>query len=370
MTQARNAAYAVVERATAASRSMTQLLKDDPQEAQLETLSAMVETFQSVRNQIEELPGEFPERVDLNALANLKSVVNEFLLLAQSNIGSRLQQVAPSVRAPAKPSTSKPHIKARVIKKRPRDQPKEPQDLPEQAPLTLIPPLKKQAPKPTSDYMDITSQGLQLIGELDSFISETRRSAMKPFRIPADMQDIFDQQALKMEQTLNTFQPLHTLAKEAGNALPVASLSGELRDGAARLRREGLHIRATLLKLRKPQQGYFLWLLENDQVRVTRNQAGRIKTTQFNDYFQEYFILDSANGDQPLWLAHFHYPALKTPANQFTAAHLKIDDAYLKQLPADTQPALTTRTALDNLLRKLNDPVALAAFLRLEERRR
>ncbi|MBC2384507.1 hypothetical protein HF257_16955 [Pseudomonas sp. WS 5106] len=369
MTQARNAVYAVVERATAASRSMTQLLKDDPQEAQLETLSEMVEAFKSVRNRIEELPGEFPERVNLNALANLKSVVNEFLLLAQSNIGTRLQQVAPPARASAKPSTSRPHIKARVIKKRPRDQPKEPQDVPEQAPLTLIPPLKKQAPKPTNDYIDITSQGLQLTGELDGFISETKKSALKPFRIPADMQDIFDQQALKLEQTLHTFEPLHTLAKQTGNALPVASLSTELRDGAARLRREGITIRATLLKLRKPQQGYFLWLLENDQVRVTRNQAGRIKTTQFNDYFQEYFILDSANGDQPLWLAHFHYPALKTPANQFTAAHLKIDDAYLKQLAADTQPALTTRTALDNLLRKLNDPVALAAFLRLEERR-
>ncbi|MGF6093313.1 dermonecrotic toxin domain-containing protein [Pseudomonas sp. 18175] len=370
MAQARSAVYEMVERATAASRNMTQLLKDDPQEAQLETLSAMVETFQSVRNRIEELPGEFPERVDLNALANLKGVVNEFLLLAQSNIGSRLQQAAPSLRAPAKPSTSKPYAKARVIKKRLRDQPKEPQDVPEQAPLTLIPPLKKQTAKLTGDYIDITQQGLELTEGLDSFISDTRKSALKPFRIPADMQDIFDQQALKMEQTLKVFEPLHTLAKLAGNALPVASLSAELRDGAARLRREGITIRATLLKLRKPQQGYFQWLLENDQVRVTRNQAGRIKTTQFNDYFQEYFILDSANGDQPLWLAHFHYPTLKTPANQFTAAHLKIDDAYLKQLPADTQPALTTRTALDNLLRKLNDPVALAAFLRLEERRR
>lgn len=175
---------------------------------------------------------------------------------------------------------------------------------------------------------------------------------------------------MKIEQTLQTFEPLHALAKQAGNALPVASLSGELRDGAARLRREGIHIRATLLKLRKPQQGYFLWLLENDQVRVTRNQAGRIKTTQFNDYFQEYFILDSANSDQPLWLAHFHYPTLKTPANLFTAAHLKIDETYLRQLSADQQSTLITRTALDNLLRKLSDPVALAAFLRFEERRR
>ena len=373
MAEARSTVYAVVERATAASRNITQILKDAPHEAQLETLAAKVEELQSISNRIDELPGEFPERVNPNALGNLKSVVNEFLLLVQSNIGSRLQQEAEaglSGRKPAKPSTSKPYPTARIIKKRPRDQPKETENIPQQEPLTLIQPLKKQPPKQTSDYSDITNQGLQLTNGLDAFIRDTKKSALKPFRIPADMQDLFDLHALTLEQTLDAFEPLHAAARQAGKALPVANMAVELKEGAARLRQEGINIRATMLKLRKPRQGYFQWLIENDQVRVTRNETGRIKTQQLNDYFQEYFICDSANLHQPLWLAHFHYSTLKAPASQFTAAHLKIDDKYLARLPSETQQTLNNRSALDNVLRRLNDPVTLAVFLKLEEPRR
>lgn len=369
MAEARSAVYAIVERATLASRAMTHMLKDAPQETQLETLASVVEKFQSIRHRIEEIPEEFPDRVNVDALKSLKNLVNEFLLLAQSNIGNRLQQdaeAAPTGLKPARPAALKPPVKARVVKTRRRDQPQKTADIPKQQPLILIQPLKKQ-PLPPSSYEDITSQALELTGMLDGFIRSTKTSALKPLRIPADMQEIFDQQARKLEQTLNLFEPLHANAKEAGNAYPVASLSLELREGAARLRREGIKIRAEMIKQRKPQQGYFQWLLDNEQVRVRRNDAGRIKTTQLKDYFQEYFIVDSANHDKPLWLAHFHYASLKAPAKQFTAAHLKIDEKYLRQFSADRQLSLDTRNALDNNLRKLNDPITLAAFLRLEE---
>lgn len=371
MDEARNAVYTIVERATSASRTLTQRLKDAPQEVQLETLAAMVEEFQSIRHQLEELPAAFPELVDPHALGNLKSIVDEFLLLVQGNIGSRLQQdveSAPSEQKPARPSASRPHQTIRVIKTRPRDQPKRSEAVPNEEPLILIQPLKKQPVQQTNDYAEVTSQALNLNAGLYSFIRDTKSSAMKPFRIPADMQDIFEQQALKIEKTLNAFEPLHAAATKAGNAYGVANLPSELREGAAQLRREGINTRAEMIKQRKPQQGYFQWLFDNDQVRVKRNEAGRIKTRQYDDYFQEYLILDSTNRDQPLWVAHFHYPTLKTPVNQFTAAHLKIDEKYLKQFSADQQLSLNTRTALDNNLRKLNDPVTLAEFLRLEER--
>lgn len=371
MLEARNAVFTVVERATLASRAMTQMLKEAPQDTQLETLAALVEEFQSVRHQIEELPTDFPDRVEPDGLRNLKSVVDDFLLLAQGNIGKHLQQdaeAAPSERKPARPSTSRPYQKPRVVKTRPRDLPKKPTDIPKQEPLILVQPQKKQAQQQPTEYTEVINRGLELTNTVDAFIRVTKKSALKPFRILTEMQEIFDQQAVKLEQNLATFEPLHAAAKLAGEALPVATLPDMLREGAARLRREGINTRAVMIKLRKPQQGYFQWLLDNKQVRITRNERGRIHTTHFNDYFQEYLILDSTNNDKPLWLAHFHYPTLKTPARQFTAAHLKIDEKYLRTLSTDQQKELDNRTALDNSLRKLNDPVALAVFLGLEKR--
>jgi hypothetical protein len=124
-----------------------------------------------------------------------------------------------------------------------------------------------------------------------------------------------------------------------------------------------------MLKTRKPRQAYFQWLLDNEQVRVTRNPAGRIKTQQ-QDYFQEYVILDVANEDRPLWLAHFHYQNLKAPAYKFTAAHLKIADPHLHQFTPAIQGELNNRTPLDNEVRKLNDPLVQSVFLKLEHPQR
>lgn len=375
MAKARSTVYTMVERATSASRSMVQLLKDEPHEPQLETLAGLLEEYQSINSEIDGLTTEFPGLVDPTALGNLKSLINEFLLLVQGNIARQLQQDAEDVATPAlkpvKPSSSKPSQKIRVIKTRPRDQPqKKPADTPKPVPLKLIPPYRKPAPQSTGDYAAIINQGMELTQMLNRFIHDEKQSAKKSWRIPADMEDIFNQQAVKMEETLSAFEPLHEAAKQAGNAYPVASLPDELRAGAARLRQEAINIRAQMIKLRKPRQLDFQWMRENNQLRITRNTAGRIKTKQLQDYFQEYLILDAANHDKPLWVAHFHYPSLKTPADQFTAAHLKIDEKYLHTLPADQQLSLNNRTALDNSLRTLKDPVNLAVFLQLEDRRR
>lgn len=205
--------------------------------------------------------------------------------------------------------------------------------------------------------------------DTNDFIKRTQKDALRPKRVPADMQDIFDQQALELERAANAVDTVITEDAKTGKPFPVASLPTELRDGAARLRREGIQTRATMLKTRKPRQAYFQWLLDNGQIRVTRNTAGRIKT-QAQDYFQEYVILDVANKDQPLWLAHFHYPSLKTPAYKFTAAHLKIADQQLRQFAPAVQDELNNRTPLDNEVRKLSDPLMQAVFLKLERPQR
>ena len=121
-----------------------------------------------------------------------------------------------------------------------------------------------------------------------------------------------------------------------------------------------------MLKARKPRQADLQWLLDHAQVRLVCISTDRIKTQQYQDYFQEYQILDLTGHDQPLWLAHFHYPTLTTAASRFTAAHLKIAEQHLQQLPSEVSHALSTRTPWDNQLRKLSDPLLQAAFLKLK----
>ncbi|MNZ28941.1 hypothetical protein D3C78_461850 [compost metagenome] len=144
---------------------------------------------------------------------------------------------------------------------------------------------------------------------------------------------------------------------------PGAGPSSELNGAAVQLRAQGIGIRASLLKDRQPRQAYLQWLLDNDQVRIVRNEQGRIKTKKRRDYFQEYQVLDTTNKDQPLRLAHFHYDSLDAPMEQFTAAHLKIAEAHLQQFTTERRQVLTTLAPIDYVLRRISDP---NLFLKLE----
>jgi hypothetical protein len=105
---------------------------------------------------------------------------------------------------------------------------------------------------------------------------------------------------------------------------------------------------------------------ENKQIDVSRNEQGRIRTKQLGDYFQEYRIFDKANTHQPIWVAHFHYPTVNSPADNPSTAHLKVSDDYLKTLTPDQQVALSTFEPIDGVLRKIDDPVLRKLFLDLE----
>jgi hypothetical protein len=222
-------------------------------------------------------------------------------------------------------------------------------------------------PVQTLDDIDTIASALTLNEDVDGFIARTRKDAFKPNRIPADMQDLFDQQARRLEQVaINVDQAVTRMRAAGGTPLPVGNLSLELNEAATRLRAQGVTTRASLLKERQPRQAYLQWLLDNGQARIDRNEQGRIRTKQRRDYFQEYRILDTGNKDQPLWLAHFHYDSLDAPPERFTAAHLKIADAHLQTFTAERRQALTTLAPIDYVLRRISDS---ALFLNLEPKR-
>lgn len=254
-----------------------------------------------------------------------------------------------------------------MLKTRPRDPLPASESKPETALFKKFAPKSGGAGKPVRSDNDVIVDGLALNLGLEGFITRTREDAQRAKRIPADMQHLFDSQALKYEEEATAVETaMANIRAASGTPPPVGSLSLELRDGATRLRSSGIEVRASMLKQRKPRLEYFQWLHDNAQVRLVRNQQGRVKTKSRGDYFQEYRILDIARNDQPLWLAHFHYAALDSPANQPTAAHLKVADTYLDTLDPALRQQLTSIEPVDYVFRRISDPATRGLFLALE----
>lgn len=372
MEEARVTVGILVNRAVKVSKDISLMMQSAtpalPVE-RAEQLLNIVDEYASVNQRIDELPVDFPELVEPAPLQRLKALVGEFHQWAQAELDSLLPQVDKTLSGAKKPAiagSSGSYQKANISKTRPRDLPIKPSEFPAQQPLQLITPRIPRATIPTKDYRQAVSVAQVLALDISPFIERTQQDALRPKRMPADMQDIFDQQAVRLELAAAIIDRLGDEAQKKGQRLPVETLPEELREGASHMRREGIATRAKMLKARKPRQADLQWLLDHAQVRLVCISTDRIKTQRYQDYFQEYQILDATHRDQPLWLAHFHYPTLTTAASHFTVAHLKIAEEHLQQLPSEVSQALSIRTPWDNQLRKISDPLLQAAFLKLK----
>ncbi len=250
-----------------------------------------------------------------------------------------------------------------------KSRPREPQSAhasttTEQPLESVLPPRPRPNRQPPLADIDIVANSLKLVDDVQAFTQQTRKDALRPNRIPADMQDLFDQRAALLERAAaDAAQALARIRATGGATPPVGNIGAYLTADAQRLRTEGVNLRASMLKQRQPRQAYLQWMLDNHQVQIERNVQGRIRTKKRRDYFQEYRILDVTNKHQPLWLAHFHYDSLEAPLESFTAAHLKIADAHLQQFTAERREALGTLAPIDYVLRRISDP---ALFFNLE----
>ena len=362
--------WLIIEAATATHRHAALIRKPDNGDStalRIDRLSRLIDVYVDADQRLGDLPGEYPGMVVAAELTRMRSLLGEFRQLAQE----QLSELLPETGARSTPATPGPSVAGpsrpvgKVTKSRPRDPAPARPAAASESPLEEMLPVRPAA-SPTTQVGDIEfiADALNQNERVQAFIDRTRRDALRPNRIPADMQDLFDQQARRLEQiAVSVEQAQARIVAAGGTRLPVGNLSAELNSAAIRLRAQGIAVRASLLKDRQPRQAYLQWLLDNHQVRIVRNVQGRIKTKKRQDYFQEYQILDSTQHDQPLWLAHFHYDSPETAPEQFTAAHLKIADAHLKTLSAERRQALTNLTPIDYVLRRIGDP---SLFLQLE----
>ncbi|VVQ00254.1 dermonecrotic toxin domain-containing protein [Pseudomonas fluorescens] len=367
MPQARSDVAKLIVRGATAAHRIAQLLKktadDTSPQKQIEELSQILETFADIDQRLLELPKTYPGHFKQARLDHLRDLIGGFATNAQVlrlSLINEEKSLNPSESAGPSKSAA-PHPTGKVRKTRPR------QSTSSEAPPTIDESLglltlesRPRLPATLSDG-EIISKGLMLSEDADPFIKRTIKDAYRPSRVPADMQDIFDQQASRLEQSATSVDEVWSRTKE----FPVRSLAPQLRAAAATMRETGKSIRASLYTLRKPTQSIFRWMHENAQIELRRDK-GRIKTKQLGDYFQEYRILDKTHNARELWVAHFHYPTLKSPRDYPAAAHLKISETYLKTLTEEQQKTFATVEPIDGVLRKIDDPVLRKLFFDLE----
>lgn len=359
---AADAGHSLVERRSTAQPSHIQTLD-------VEQLTVLVDRLAEAERRLEELSVSLLDQLEPVRFERVRTLVAEFHQLARSRLltllpeaeeipvaqMARLEPVPSTSRAIGKVSKSRPRV-VEAQKKPSTETPQTGDDVP------IIKTANRRPVQPAAlNDQDIIGNGLSLSVELDAFIERIRADAQRPSRVPADMKDLLDQQATRLDQAADDVALI--LARRAAD-FPVGSLSAELRTGAAKARREGVSVYGAMLIKRRPRETYLKWLMEHDQISIIKDARGRIKTKQRKDYFQEYGIFDKTRQNKALWVAHFHYEELTDPDERFTAAHLKFAEGYLKELPAKTRQELDVFDALDNALRRIVDPAIRDLFLK------
>jgi hypothetical protein len=373
MPQARAATASIVVDATDASHEVAEMMKQPsvskPSEEYINKLSWLADIYADIHQRIQDLPTQYPGMVRQSPLDHLQALITEFQALTLTQLPEAEESFLPKPPQPVVAGPSRPKVK--VTKTRPRDVESEaaqtPEQVKEEETFQKLVPKSAQPARPALNDIDTIAAALNLNLDVHDFIKRTNRDAERANRIPADVQDLFDLQARKLEESATNVDQAMSNIRSAGKQPP--PISGEslgMRGNADRLRKEGISTRTKMLKKRKPRQAYFQWLHENRQIKIVRNEQGRIKTKERKDYFQEYKILDTTDNDQELWVAHFHYETPESKATQPTAAHLKISEKYLATLEPELRQQLATLQPIDYVLRQITSASTQSLFLTLE----
>ncbi|WP_085655917.1 MULTISPECIES: DUF6543 domain-containing protein [unclassified Pseudomonas] len=341
---------------------------------EMEEATALVDRLEACDRRLRELLADSPGQLEPIRFRRVQGLVTEFLELSRKRLLERLPEpeeipLAAMARLDPGPSTSRPLGKVNRLQPRVLEAVRAgpaPKPTPvEKVPVFKAPVRRTVQPLPAEDGQ-ILERGRSLYDDNDLFIKHTSADSRRPRRIPADMKDLFDQQAVRLQQAAKDVDAAYGRMSASGNTpYAFSRLSQDLRSAAAKCNREGIRIYGDMIKRRKPRETYLQWLHEHGQVNIVKDPRGRIRTRQRKDWFQEYRVLDKTQQNKPLWVAHFHYANVTDAEGGFTVAHLKPADEYLKSLPEAARQELGTFDEVDNALRRLIKPEAIDLFLKV-----
>lgn len=218
----------------------------------------------------------------------------------------------------------------------------------------------------------LEAEARKMLGEFRDIIARTRASAGAS-RIPIEIQEILDFKAKSLEDVAANIESIAKSSAPSGEPLSdarrtaVLATSFNLKSAAQRLHEEGKSLRISIIKRLAPRGPNVDYLNTQGEANITR-VGGRkhLSKGQRKDYLQEYAIRSPDGTD--LWFAHFHYPALDTPAQGYTAAHLKTAQQRTLSEQALYARAKSPNEYIAVYRAKLDKTLATKLFLSIAER--
>jgi hypothetical protein len=366
------------------------MLKETPWDAdeRIESLNSLLEQYLAIDQSFEDFSAQHKDWIVDESLKKLRALVSEFQRSTEDFLAQLLRE-QPLSRHQAEPASATPVTRKRVIKTRFRgtvvgeirkSAPGHPVLLDVKAPLTgkVIATFHEKTPgvwlervparrgKPTEPRLALPAQiayGRTQLDGLEDFIRDTRTRSKKPGRIPVEIEEIFQQKAEQLDQSVRTLKL--TLAEtNAVDEHPAAAISlcTELSTARERLFNEGYQTRVEMLKQQPPTAARIEWLSSKNEVDIVHSGERRRLKGPRKDFLQEYEIREHSNG-QVLWYAHFHYASLDSPAESFTAAHLKLRDQRLLAGPVDVRAAASNPQVIAIYRSEISRALARSLFL-------
>lgn len=309
----------------------------------------LVEQFANLDQRIADLAPEFPEELLGDSLEIMRERVKAFNEPTTRQLTSLLLErrllaptPGPSRSAPPRSRIIKTRFKGTVVgTPRPRKAGEEANLYDVTSPLTgkviatfhekspgnWLEHVPAKAPSTARPTLDLSIQkGQILLDQMPAFSRRTESHANQAGRIPVEIEEMFNQQARRMKQAAEAIEKALTdLNATDGGQTSAVDLVRQLNEGAAGLYEQGRQARISMIKKQPPTAARVQWLHEKGLVEIVRVPGRSRLKGQRKDFLEEYEIRERAAGDSKgvLWYAHFHYPKADTPADGYTAAHLK-----------------------------------------------
>lgn len=167
------------------------------------------------------------------------------------------------------------------------------------------------APRSQGVLSKLKGQTRALLGKVQATRARQQENSQRPYD-PWEVEYPLSALAEELEQVAQRIESHPAAARDE-------PLIVQARTQAAELKALGTTLRIDMCKKQLPTAANLRYLYQQREVNIAR--IGNRVATAAGDFFHEYTIRDTQGA--LLFYAHFHYPALDTPAAQFSVAHLK-----------------------------------------------
>lgn len=366
VAQARNALDQLINDASVNIRSALDLSGDESWHNLSERTEAMdnlAQQFSTLDQRFSDLATEYPQQIIADRLEHIRVRVAEFSQDTVAELTRMLQErrlIEPTP-GPSKPAAApvkriiKTRYKGTVVGESRQGADGPDTDLVDvKAPLTgkVIATFHQKTPgvwlrrvtspagpkKTPATLADSLANGQTLLDGLADFKRRTQAHVSRAQRIPADIQEIYNQHAARLGDVAKAIDKALLTSNRTEERATASALRDTLTSAASELYDTGRSTRIRMVKEQPPTAARVEWLKSKGEVDIVRSTARRRLKGPGRDYLDEYEVHDHKTR-KLLWYAHFHYANATDPVGSFTAAHLKTAAQRLLGGPVDRDSA-------------------------------